>query len=107
MDISYYFEKLHEATNKTSAQREKAGFAKDLMPHIREQLAEYQKKLSGKGSKSNGHESAIAQAEKRLNDLEAYLNSIISGKKKSLTADIARKYINFVRDEMAALEKLF
>jgi predicted S18 family serine protease len=106
MDFSYYFEKLHEGTNKTSAQQDKAALAKALVPEIREQLDEFKKKLAGKGTKSNDHESAIAQAKQHLNDLEAYYDSIESGKRKTLTADTARKYINFVQDEMAALEEL-
>ncbi len=106
MDSGYYFEKLYDGTNRTSAQPDKAAVAKVLVPEIRERLGELQKKLAGKGTKLNGHESAIDQAEKHLNDLEAYYDSIERGKKKTLTADTARKYINFVRDEMTALEKL-
>jgi uncharacterized coiled-coil DUF342 family protein len=106
MDSSYYFEKLHEGTNQTSAQQDKAALAKVFVPEIRERLGELQKKVVGKGTKLNVHESAIAQAEQHLNDLEAYYDSIESGKRKTLTADTARKYINFVQDKMAALEEL-
>lgn len=106
MDSSYYFEKLHEGTNQTSAQPDKAALAKVLVPEIRERLGKLQKKLAEKGTKLNGYESAIALAEQHLNDLEAYYGSVESGKRKTLTAETARKYINFVRDEMAALEEL-
>ena len=106
MDMGYYFEKLHDGTNKTSAQRDKAEYAKVLVPLIREQLQEYQSDLTTRGVNLKSHESAIAQAEQHLNDLERYFDSIISGKKKTLKVDTAREYINFIRDEMAALEKM-
>lgn len=80
--------------------------AKVLVPEIRERLGELKNRLVGKGAKLNGHESAIAQAEQYLTELEAFYDAVEKGKKKTLKVDTARKYIKFVRDEMTALEKL-
>jgi DNA repair exonuclease SbcCD ATPase subunit len=107
MDLTYYFEKLHNGTTSVkTTQQDKAALAKVLVPEIRERLRELKNRLVGKGAKLNGHESAIAQAEQYLAELEAFYDAVEKGKKKTLKVDAARKYINFVRDEMAALEKL-
>jgi len=76
------------------------------VPRLREYLGELKNKLAGKGAKLTGHESAIAQAELYLTELEAFYDAVEKGKKKTLKVDTARKYINFLRDEMTALEKL-
>ena len=107
MDLTYYFEKLHDGTTSVkSSQQDKAALAKVLVPGIREGLGELQRKLAEKGVNLGGHASAIAQAESYLTDLEGYYDSVEKGRKKTLKVDTARKYIDFVRDEMAALEKL-
>jgi hypothetical protein len=107
MDLTYSFEKLHNGTTSVKiTQQDKAALAKLHVPRLREYLGELKNKLAGKGTKLNGHESAIAQAEQYLTELEAFYDAVESGRKKTLKVDTARKYIEFVRNEMVALEKL-
>lgn len=50
MDLTYYFEKLHNGTTSVkSSQPDKAALAKVLVPEVREQLGELQRKLAEKG----------------------------------------------------------
>lgn len=107
MNLNYYFEKLHNGTTSVKiTQQDKAALAKVTVPRIRERLGELKNLLREKGTKLNGHESAIAQVGQYLTELEAFYDAVEKGKKKTLKVDTARKYINFVRDEMNALEKL-
>jgi hypothetical protein len=107
MDLNYSFEKLHNGTTSVKiTQQDKAALAKLHVPRLREYLGELKNKLVGKGTKLNGHESAIAQAGQYLTELEAFYDAVENGRKKTLKVDTARKYIEFVRNEMAALEKL-
>lgn len=107
MDLTYSFEKLHNGTTSVKVtQQDKAALAKVHVPQLRQYLGELKNKLAGKGTKLNDHESAIAQAEQYLTELEAFYDAVEKGKKKTLKVDTARKYINVVRDEMTALEKL-
>jgi hypothetical protein len=76
------------------------------VPGIRQYLGELKNKLAGKGTKANGHVSAIAQAEQYLTELEAFYDAVENGRKKPLNLTTARKHIDFVRDEIKALEKV-
>jgi hypothetical protein len=107
MDLTYSCEKLHNGTTSVkTTQQGMAALAKIHVPRLREYLGELKNKLAGKGTKLNGHESAIAKVEQYLIELEAFYDAVEKGNKKTLKVDTARKYINFVCDEMAALEKL-
>ena len=67
MDLNYSFEKLHNGTTSVKiTQQDKAALAKLHVPRLREYFGELKNKLAGKGTKLNGHESAIAQAEQHL-----------------------------------------
>jgi hypothetical protein len=107
MNLNYAFEKLYNGTTSVKiTQQDKAALAKIHVPEIRQYLGELKNKLAGKGTKANGHESAIAQAEQYLTELEAFYDAVENGRKKPLKLDTARKYIDFVRDEITAVEKL-
>lgn len=106
MDLTYTFEKLYNGTFKSSTHPDKAALAKVHVPEVRERLGELKSKLVEKGTKLNGHESAIAQAEQHLTALEGYYDSIEKGNKKPPTDVAARKLVDFVRDEITALAKL-
>jgi archaellum component FlaC len=106
MDISYYFQKLHDGTNQGPIQGDKAALAKVYVPRIRETLQTYHKELTDKGVNLNAHESGIALAEQRLDQLEDYFGSIIDGKRKTMNVTTAREYINFVEEQVTGLEKM-
>lgn len=107
MDLTYVFEKLYNGTTSVkTTQQDKAALAKVLVPQVREYLGELKNKLAGKGTNASGHQSAIAQAEQYLTELEAFYDAVENGKKKPLNLTAARKHIDFVKGEITALEKL-
>lgn len=106
MDISHYFQKLHDGTNQGPTQGDKAALAKAYVPRVRETLQTYHRELTEKGVNLNAHESAIALAEQRLDQLEDYFGSIADGRRKTMNVTTARDYINFVEEQISGLEKL-
>jgi len=64
MNLNYAFEKLYNGTTSVKiTQQDKAALAKIHVPEIRQYLDELKNNLAGKGTKANGHQAAIAQAE--------------------------------------------
>jgi predicted translin family RNA/ssDNA-binding protein len=107
MNLNYAFEKLYNGTTSVKiTQQDKAALAKIHVPEIREYLSELKNKLAGKGTNANSHQSAIAQAEQYLTELEAFYDAVKNGRKKPLNLTTARKHIDFVKGEITALEKL-
>jgi archaellum component FlaC len=106
VDISYYFQKLHDGTNQGPTQGDKAELAKVFVPEIRETLQKYHKELIEKGANLKAHESNIALAEQRLDQLEDYFGSIAGGKRKTMNVTTAREYINFIEEQVNHLGKM-
>jgi hypothetical protein len=106
MDISYHFQKLHDGTNQGPIQGGKAALAKVYVPKIRKALQAQHKELIDKGINLTAHESGIALAEQRLDQLEDYFGSIADGKRKTMHVTKAREYINFVEEQVTELEKM-
>jgi hypothetical protein len=105
-NAGFYFQALHDGTNRNPRQGDNAALAKVNLHLIRERFRKYQTELAGRGVNLDPHRPGIAQAEQSMNELERYFEALEDGRKRTMKDTDARKVINSVKEQFTALEKL-